>query len=159
LWEGTVEDRRDVLAQLGGTVADDAVEWGADHGVGRVVPSSCTAAAAFASARGSRGSFGPLRRALEHRHVPGRLRHFGDRLDASGTGADYRDPLAGEAYWLQAHQRRVGLINERLYKTIPLGGEMLSPDQIARTAVFLASEDANAITGQVLHVNGGSHMP
>ena len=43
--------------------------------------------------------------------------------------------------------------------TIPLGGKMLVPDQIARTAVFLASEDANAITGQVLHVNGGSYMP
>jgi NAD(P)-dependent dehydrogenase (short-subunit alcohol dehydrogenase family) len=42
---------------------------------------------------------------------------------------------------------------------IPLGGKMLSPEQIARTAVFLASEDANAITGQVLHVNGGSYMP
>ena len=44
-------------------------------------------------------------------------------------------------------------------RTIPLGGKMLSPDQIARTAVFLASEDANAITGQVVHVNGGSYMP
>ena len=44
-------------------------------------------------------------------------------------------------------------------RTIPLGGKMLAPDQIARTAVFLASEDANAITGQVLHVNGGSYMP
>src|SRR5262249_28041424 len=36
-------------------------------------------------------------------------------------------------------------------RTIPLGGKMLSPDQIARTAVFLASDDSNAITGQVLH--------
>jgi NAD(P)-dependent dehydrogenase (short-subunit alcohol dehydrogenase family) len=44
-------------------------------------------------------------------------------------------------------------------RTIPLGGRMLAPEQIARTAVFLASEDANAITGQVLHVNGGSYMP
>jgi NAD(P)-dependent dehydrogenase (short-subunit alcohol dehydrogenase family) len=43
-------------------------------------------------------------------------------------------------------------------RAIPLGGKMLAPEQIARTAVFLASEDANAITGQVLHVNGGSYM-
>ena len=43
-------------------------------------------------------------------------------------------------------------------RAIPLGGRMLSPDQIARTVVFLASEDANAITGQVLHVNGGTYM-
>ena len=43
-------------------------------------------------------------------------------------------------------------------RSIPLGGKMLTPEQIARTAVFLASDDANAITGQVLHVNGGSYM-
>jgi NAD(P)-dependent dehydrogenase (short-subunit alcohol dehydrogenase family) len=42
---------------------------------------------------------------------------------------------------------------------VPLGGRMLTPDQIARTAVFLASDDSSAITGQVLHVNGGSYMP
>ena len=43
--------------------------------------------------------------------------------------------------------------------TIPLGGRLLAPEQIARTAVFLASDDSNATTGQVLHVNGGSYMP
>ena len=42
---------------------------------------------------------------------------------------------------------------------IPLGGKLLAPDQIARSAVFLASDEADAITGQVLHVNGGSYMP
>src|SRR5512138_1657521 len=36
--------------------------------------------------------------------------------------------------------------------TIPLGGKLLAPDQIARSAVFLASDEADAITGQVLHV-------
>jgi NAD(P)-dependent dehydrogenase (short-subunit alcohol dehydrogenase family) len=43
--------------------------------------------------------------------------------------------------------------------TMPLGGRMLTPEQIARTAVFLASDDSDATTGQVLHVNGGSYMP
>jgi NAD(P)-dependent dehydrogenase (short-subunit alcohol dehydrogenase family) len=43
--------------------------------------------------------------------------------------------------------------------TIPLGGKLLAPDQIAATAVFLASDAASAVTGQVLHVNGGSYMP
>jgi NAD(P)-dependent dehydrogenase (short-subunit alcohol dehydrogenase family) len=47
---------------------------------------------------------------------------------------------------------------EMARRAIPLGGKMLTPEQIAQTAVFLASEDANAITGQVLHVNGGSYM-
>ena len=43
--------------------------------------------------------------------------------------------------------------------TIPLGGRLLAPEQIARTAVYLASDDSDATTGQVLHVNGGSYMP
>ena len=43
--------------------------------------------------------------------------------------------------------------------SIPLGGKLLTPDQIARTAIFLASDEASAVTGQVLHVNGGSYMP
>ncbi len=43
--------------------------------------------------------------------------------------------------------------------TIPLGGKLLTPDQIARTAVYLASDESSATTGQVLHVNGGSYMP
>ena len=43
--------------------------------------------------------------------------------------------------------------------SMPLGGKMLTPEQIARTAVFLASDDSDATTGQILHVNGGSYMP
>jgi len=43
--------------------------------------------------------------------------------------------------------------------TIPLGGKLLSPEQIAGVAVFLASGEASAMTGQVVHVNGGSYMP
>ena len=41
---------------------------------------------------------------------------------------------------------------------IPLGGKLLAPEQIARTAVFLASDESDAMTGQVMHVNGGSYM-
>jgi acetoacetyl-CoA reductase len=32
------------------------------------------------------------------------------------------------------------------------------PEEIARAAVFLASEDAGFITGQTLHVNGGGYF-
>ena len=48
---------------------------------------------------------------------------------------------------------------EMARNTIPLGGKMLTPAQVARSAVFLASDDAGAVTGQVLHVNSGSYMP
>jgi NAD(P)-dependent dehydrogenase (short-subunit alcohol dehydrogenase family) len=42
-------------------------------------------------------------------------------------------------------------------QTIPLG-RMAQPEDIARTAVFLASGEAGFTTGQILHVNGGGYM-
>ena len=42
-------------------------------------------------------------------------------------------------------------------RAIPLG-LMAQPDEIARAAVFLASENAGFVTGQTLHVNGGSYL-
>ncbi len=42
-------------------------------------------------------------------------------------------------------------------RAIPLG-RMAQPDDIARAAVFLASDSAGFITGQTLHVNGGSYL-
>jgi NAD(P)-dependent dehydrogenase (short-subunit alcohol dehydrogenase family) len=41
---------------------------------------------------------------------------------------------------------------------VPLG-RMAQPEDIARVAVFLASDDAGHMTGQTVHVNGGSFMP
>jgi 3-oxoacyl-[acyl-carrier protein] reductase len=40
---------------------------------------------------------------------------------------------------------------------IPLG-RMAQPDEIARVAVFLASDDAGWITGELIHVNGGAYL-
>jgi 2-hydroxycyclohexanecarboxyl-CoA dehydrogenase len=45
--------------------------------------------------------------------------------------------------------------NEAMAATIPLG-HLGTPDDIAAAAVFLASDEAGFITGQVLGVNGGS---
>ncbi|HJZ14048.1 MAG TPA: 3-oxoacyl-ACP reductase family protein [Stellaceae bacterium] len=42
-------------------------------------------------------------------------------------------------------------------RAIPLG-RMARPEEIARAAVFLASSDAGFVTGQTLHVNGGSYF-
>jgi NAD(P)-dependent dehydrogenase (short-subunit alcohol dehydrogenase family) len=35
---------------------------------------------------------------------------------------------------------------------------MAQPEEIARVAVFLASDDASQITGEVIHANGGVYM-
>jgi NAD(P)-dependent dehydrogenase (short-subunit alcohol dehydrogenase family) len=42
-------------------------------------------------------------------------------------------------------------------RAIPFG-RMARPEEIARAAVFLASDDAGFVTGQILHVNGGSYL-
>lgn len=46
---------------------------------------------------------------------------------------------------------------EGILKSIPCG-KMGAPEDIAASAVFLASEQAGYITGQTLHVNGGMLM-
>jgi 3-oxoacyl-[acyl-carrier protein] reductase len=47
---------------------------------------------------------------------------------------------------------------QALAREIPLEGRMARPEEIASVAVFLASEEARWITGQVVHVNGGAFM-
>ena len=47
---------------------------------------------------------------------------------------------------------------QALARDIPLEGRMARPEEIASVAVFLASEEARWITGQVIHVNGGAFM-
>jgi NAD(P)-dependent dehydrogenase (short-subunit alcohol dehydrogenase family) len=42
-------------------------------------------------------------------------------------------------------------------RAIPFG-RMARPEEIARAAVFLASDDAGFVTGQTLHVNGSSYF-
>ena len=44
-----------------------------------------------------------------------------------------------------------------LLNIVPLG-RMAQPEEIARIAVFLASDDAAMMTGELMHVNGGVYM-
>jgi len=58
-------------------------------------------------------------------------------------------------------QPRYGSTEEELAvmaTAVPLG-RMAQPEDIAGIAVFLASDEAGHVTGQTLHVNGGSFMP
>lgn len=53
--------------------------------------------------------------------------------------------------------KQSGLDMERFRAGVPLG-RLGTPDDIVAPALFLLSEAAAYITGQTLHVNGGSHM-
>jgi 3-oxoacyl-[acyl-carrier protein] reductase len=48
-------------------------------------------------------------------------------------------------------------VKNEMHKAIPLG-EFGTPEDVANAVVFLSSEDADYITGQVIHVNGGMYM-
>jgi NAD(P)-dependent dehydrogenase (short-subunit alcohol dehydrogenase family) len=57
-------------------------------------------------------------------------------------------------------QPRDGMSEEEIAaggRAIPLG-RIADPEEIARAAVFLASDNAGFITGQCLHVNGGGYF-
>jgi NAD(P)-dependent dehydrogenase (short-subunit alcohol dehydrogenase family) len=57
-------------------------------------------------------------------------------------------------------QPRYGNNEQELHqmaRAIPLG-RMATPEDIAKLGVFLASDDASHITGQVYHINGGAYM-
>jgi 3-oxoacyl-[acyl-carrier protein] reductase len=46
---------------------------------------------------------------------------------------------------------------KKLFELIPLG-KLGSPEDVANAALFLASSEADYITGQVINVNGGMYM-
>jgi len=48
-------------------------------------------------------------------------------------------------------------VKEEMKRLIPLGHFGLSED-VANAVIFLASKDADYVTGQVIHVNGGMYM-
>ncbi len=108
-----------------------------------------TSGAAFRSSpRGahyvaSKGGVLSLTRALAMELAPHRI-----RVNAIAPGlTDTAQPRYGssEAELAEAAQR------------VPFG-RMAQPEEIARAALFLASDDAGFITGQTLHVNGGSYF-
>ncbi len=49
------------------------------------------------------------------------------------------------------------MVKEELLKRIPMK-RLGKPEDIAKTVAFLVSDDANYVTGQTIHVNGGMYM-
>ena len=49
------------------------------------------------------------------------------------------------------------VLEKSILPLIPVG-RLGEPDEIARAVVFLAADDAGAITGSTLTINGGQYM-
>ena len=49
------------------------------------------------------------------------------------------------------------VLEKSILPLIPIG-RLGEPEEIARAVVFLAADEAGAITGSTLSVNGGQHM-
>jgi NAD(P)-dependent dehydrogenase (short-subunit alcohol dehydrogenase family) len=60
-------------------------------------------------------------------------------VDQDKVGLGYADPEAMKAYWKQRH---------------PMG-RIGQPEEVARAALFLASDDSSFVTGTLLFVDGG----
>ncbi len=110
---------------------------------------SITSGAAFRSSpRGvhyvaSKGGLVSITRAMALELAPYRI-----RVNAIAPGlTDTAQPRYGSSEEEIAQSARA----------IPLG-RMAQPEDIARTALFLASDDAAMVTGQTWHVNGGSYL-
>ena len=46
---------------------------------------------------------------------------------------------------------------EKIVRTIPVG-RLGQPEDIARSVLFLVSDEAGFVTGSTLSINGGQHM-
>jgi len=108
-----------------------------------------TSGAAFRSSpRGvhyvaSKGGVLSITRAMALELAPNRI-----RVNAIAPGlTDTAQPRCGNSEAELAEAARA----------IPLG-RMARPEEVARAGVFLASDDAGFVTGQTLHVNGGSYF-
>ena len=110
----------------------------------------------ISSMGGARGALGQINYVAAKAAVIGITKAAAKELARYGIRANAIAPGT-----TQTRMTNKVLTDERFRATylaeIPMGRPG-QPEEIARTARFLASDDASFITGQVIHVNGGTYI-
>jgi hypothetical protein len=81
--------------------------------------------------------------------------------DVAAEHEAFRDAVVTpfvEAYLEKYHKHEKEKVRGELNQRQPIG-RLGKPEEIAATVAFLLSDDAAFITGQTIHVNGGSYLP
>ena len=144
-------------------------EWDLVHGVNLKGAFLCTQAVARRLvARGAPGAVVNLASSAAYRSSPRGAHYVASKAGIVGLTRATALELARHRIRVNAiapgltdtAQPRYGSSEDEIQamaQTVPLG-RMGQPEDIADVAVFLASEDARHMTGQILHVNGGQYL-
>lgn len=86
-------------------------------------------------------------------------REYAPRIRANAVAPSYVDTAFGKGGTGRSDENEAETLNREAYiRAIPLG-RMAQADDIVGPIMFLAGPASGYMTGQVLHVNGGSFMP
>jgi len=108
----------------------------------------------ISSVIGETGNFGQANYAAAKTGVIGLTKSVAKEVARKGITVNAVAPGFTETGMLEAIPEG---IKEQILKQIPMG-RFAMPEDIAKVVVFLASDDASYITGQVINVNGGYYM-